>query len=160
MVGCTTRQMEERCTKHLPESKMGSSTPTWALTLSIIKHMGLTPEVVSIPMVVTAEPQKLPIAERLVTTLARSRQTGYNITEDGERSDVSVRDGARYFDKLYHLCNVTGWALTQLEAARKELKSRCELYDKFSRLHAGISRFWHSTARKKKLLLPIDLSWR
>ncbi|KAK1829467.1 hypothetical protein QBC39DRAFT_133502 [Podospora conica] len=137
MVGCSARRMETRCKSHLPESRMGNTTLTWALTLSVLKHMGLSPTVVSIPVLVTAEAGDLPVAERLVTVLAQSHigQIGYNIVEGGGQHDASGLDDDedRLIDLLFHVHIEGGWPEKQTKAALNELRYRQELDDEVTR---------------------------
>lgn len=123
--------------QHLPENKMANTTHTWALTLCLLKHMGLSPEVVTIPVLVTLEQDDLPTAERLVSTLAQSHigQLGYNIVEGGGKHDVITPSEAGLLDMYVHVHVDAGWVLKQMKAAQKELQRRVELNAEASRLN-------------------------
>lgn len=149
MVGCTSRRMDTRCKQHLPENKMANTTHTWALTLCLLKHMGLSPEVVTIPVLVTLEQDDLPTAERLVSTLAQSHigQLGYNIVEGGGKHDVITPSEAGLLDMYVHVHVDAGWVLKQMKAAQKELQHRVELNAEASRLN---DRDLHILAQHKR----------
>ncbi|KAI1090796.1 hypothetical protein F5B19DRAFT_494069 [Rostrohypoxylon terebratum] len=71
-VGSATRSMKECSANHLPNRKFANSNHCWWLTMSCIKAMGQSPDVVVVAGVRTWEPEQLPISQILVTILGRN----------------------------------------------------------------------------------------
>lgn len=117
MVGCTSRTIEERTKSHLPGSGLHSTTAPWGLTLCTIRAMGFSPEVVVVPIIVTQTNDELPLAERLVTTLAQLfvEQDGFNIIEAGGQGDKSGPAATQAC--LTHVYVGAPWVYAQLETA-------------------------------------------
>ena len=127
MVGCTSKTIEERTKAHLPGSGLSNTTATWALTLCAIRSMGLIPEVVVVPIVVTESNDELLLSERLVTTLVQSfvEQDGFNIIEAGGQGDAShpgVTDAC-----LANFYVSAPWVNNQLETALTEMARRSRI---------------------------------
>ncbi|KAK4193986.1 hypothetical protein QBC40DRAFT_260464 [Triangularia verruculosa] len=93
MIGCSSVSMKARCRAHKYEygGSFCNTTWTWEFALCVMASLGLEPEVVTVPILVTFERVDLKAAEMLVTTLAQSliTQTGFNIVEGGGQADDS-----------------------------------------------------------------------
>lgn len=124
MGGCTSRTIEERTKSHLLGSGLHSTTATWGLTLCTIRAMGFFPEVVVVPIIVTQTNDELPLAERLVTTLAQSfvEQDGFDIIEAGGQGDKSGPAATQAC--LTHVYVGAPWVNAQLKTALNEMKRR------------------------------------
>lgn len=127
MVGCTSKTIEEITRCPLPGSGLHSTTATWGLTLCAIEDMGLVPEVVVVPILVTQTNDELPLAERLVTTLAQSfvEQDGFNIIEAGGQGDKSGPAATQAC--MTHVYVGAPWVNVQLETALNEMERRSKV---------------------------------
>ncbi|TPX11315.1 uncharacterized protein E0L32_001133 [Thyridium curvatum] len=85
MVGCTSKTIGLRGREHDPAQGLGNTTYTWALTLCLIKRMGLVPSVTVRPVIRIWEREQLWRSKMLVTMLAQSlvTQQGFNVIQGG-----------------------------------------------------------------------------
>ncbi|KAK4456623.1 hypothetical protein QBC42DRAFT_301860 [Cladorrhinum samala] len=127
MIGCTSTSILHRCKQHqIPSSGAGfhSTTWTWELTLCILKHLQMKARVCTVPILLTVEKEELPIAERLVTTLAQSlvTQMGFNIIEGGGQGDYSDSDARTAAYRAVY--GYFPWYRQQQEEATERLEAK------------------------------------
>ncbi|KAJ4394899.1 hypothetical protein N0V93_004119 [Gnomoniopsis smithogilvyi] len=104
MIGCTSEAIWEGTEHHEPKflkdrplsptaGSLQSTTPTWALTLSILAVMGMKFKVVRVAALAIFDLKDLSRSEILLTTVAQSLvwQTGFNIIQGGGQYDPKAK---------------------------------------------------------------------
>ncbi|KAH6658552.1 hypothetical protein BKA67DRAFT_533699 [Truncatella angustata] len=130
MVGCSNG-LSERMPEHDPESssRLGSTTPTWALLLCLIKvGLNLVPEVVVVPMIHIWEPDDLPASEVLGSALASSYcfQDGFNIIAGGGQQFTKDADDPCLSASKKEVCHTNSFLLDNCAAVVRELNRRAQ----------------------------------
>lgn len=133
MIGCTGETTWERTEHHVPKflknspvtptaGSLQSTTPTWALTLSILAVMKLEFKVVRVAALGIFDPKDLPRSEILLTTVAQSLvwQTGFNIIQGGGQPDTKMKN--RGYTEEKDVCSKRDFLRVNLGATNKRME--------------------------------------
>ncbi|KAM7190450.1 hypothetical protein V8F20_009733 [Naviculisporaceae sp. PSN 640] len=143
MVGCTQETMAGESARHLGESGLENTIPTYGLTLcAIASYNQLVPEPVAVPILATVQPEELPAGEMLLTTLAQSlvTQTGFNVVEGGGTSDRS--DQSKVDASMIYVYETVPWFRQHMAAYSGRMRILKENSDAWQEIRAIEKRMW------------------
>ncbi|OTB02813.1 hypothetical protein M426DRAFT_322405 [Hypoxylon sp. CI-4A] len=126
-VGCS-HKMIKRLPGHDPDlSSMETSSNALSLLLACIKHIGLIPMAIGLPVVPAWEEPQIPLAEMLVTVLAQSLVSlnGLNVIKPRTSTPMDDEIHAPLFDSTFeHVLDHRPWFAQNMQDSLDFLENR------------------------------------